>query len=157
MFNFSICTWKAFSVPAEKFINWPRYPHECDQIRFIYQHRIPCPQNFTGQKCLTTDIDIYARTHTLMGWKVYMMMSYLSAIEFFWPIKSKHCNTNERSVWTTRGTMLMNKPYLVTFHGSILVSLSLIHFIYISSFNIWRGRVISIENSVVSFLLCFIL
>ena len=37
-------------------------------------------------------------------------------------MRSKHNNTSERSVWTTRGTILKNKPYLVTFQESILVS-----------------------------------
>ena len=35
---------------------------------------------------------------------------------------SKHCITNGKSVQTVKGIMLKNKPHLVTFHESILVS-----------------------------------
>ena len=39
-------------------------------------------------------------------------------------MRSKHCNTNGRFVWTARGlTMLKKKFHLVTFHERILVSL----------------------------------
>ena len=41
----------------------------------------------------------------------------------FWPMISKHCNTDGRTVRTARGTMLKNKPHLVIVHESILVSL----------------------------------
>ena len=33
----------------------------------------------------------------------------------------KRCNTDGRSVWTVKGTMLKNKPNLVTFHEIFLV------------------------------------
>ena len=35
---------------------------------------------------------------------------------------SKHNNIG-RSAWTAMGTILKNKPFLVTFYGSILISL----------------------------------
>ena len=48
----------------------------------------------------------------------------ISAVDdFFLPMGSKHCNTDGRNVWTARDTMLKNKPHLVTFYKSILVSL----------------------------------
>ena len=34
---------------------------------------------------------------------------------------SKHCNTDGRSVRTTRATILKNKPHLVTFHENIWI------------------------------------
>ena len=47
-----------------------------------------------------------------------------SAVEdFFLPMKSKYCNTDGRSVWTVRGTMLKNKFHSVAPQESILVSL----------------------------------
>ena len=53
-----------------------------------------------------------------VGWKVdIIMMLYLLLINF-WPMGSKHCNTDWRSVWTAKGAMLKNK-----FHESILVNL----------------------------------
>ena len=42
---------------------------------------------------------------------------------FFLPIGSKHCNSNKRSVWTTRETILKNKPHLFWFYEIILISL----------------------------------
>ena len=50
-----------------------------------------------------------------VGWKVHLMTSYLLLMSSFLTMGSKHCNTNGRSVWTSRGTMLKNKPHLVTF------------------------------------------
>ena len=41
----------------------------------------------------------------------------------FLTMGSKYYNTDDRSVWNTRGTTLKNKPHLITFHESILVSL----------------------------------
>ena len=35
---------------------------------------------------------------------------------------SKHCNTDERSVWTSWDTLLKNKHHLAPFHISILVN-----------------------------------
>ena len=40
----------------------------------------------------------------------------------FWLMGSKHCKTDGRSMWTARRSMLKNKPHLVMFHESILVS-----------------------------------
>ena len=54
-----------------------------------------------------------------VGWKfhvIYLLLNFLL-------IGSKHCNTNERSLWTARETVLKNKPHLFTFHESILVRL----------------------------------
>ena len=39
------------------------------------------------------------------------------------PRKSKHCNTNGRSVWTAGETVLKINPYLVKFNHCIIVSL----------------------------------
>ena len=49
------------------------------------------------------------------------MTSYVLLI--FLSMESKHSNTDGRSVWISRETMLKNKPRLVTFYESILVSL----------------------------------
>ena len=47
----------------------------------------------------------------------------ISAVEdIFLPMRSKYCNTDGRSVGTTRGTWLKNKSHLITFHDIILVS-----------------------------------
>ena len=62
-------------------------------------------------------------TNMGVGWKVHMMASNLFFM-IFWPMGSKHSNTNGRSMWTTRGIMLKHKEYLVIFHESILVFLS---------------------------------
>ena len=64
-------------------------------------------------------------------------MSYL-LLMIFWPMGSKHCHTNERSVWTSRRTMLENKPHLVTFQESISVSLLIFQptLVYISWFEV---------------------
>ena len=43
----------------------------------------------------------------------------ISAVVFFLPMGSKHCNTDRRSVLTTN----KDKPYLITFHEKILVGL----------------------------------
>ena len=43
--------------------------------------------------------------------------------DFFCQMGSKHCNTDGSSRWTARRTMLKNKPHLVPFHESLLVSL----------------------------------
>ena len=51
---------------------------------------------------------------------------YICCWWLLWPMQSKHCNTNGRSVWTTR-TMLKNKLHLVTFHERILVSIWTFH------------------------------
>ena len=57
-----------------------------------------------------------------------LKMSYddvISAVDhFFLPMVSKHCNTDVRSVQTIKGTLLKDKPYLFTFHESILVNLT---------------------------------
>ena len=37
-------------------------------------------------------------------------------------MESKHCNTYWRNVWTAKGTMMKNKPHLITLHGSIFWS-----------------------------------
>ena len=51
------------------------------------------------------------------GWKVHLLSSFLLLMWWLiWPMKSKHCNTDGRS-------MLKNKPHLITFHENILVSL----------------------------------
>ena len=42
---------------------------------------------------------------------------------FFLPMGSKHCNTKGKCMWITMGTMFKNKPHLVTFFESMLVSL----------------------------------
>ena len=55
-----------------------------------------------------------------MDRKVHIMASYLLLVTF---LRFKHYNTDGRSVWTGRGTLLKNKPHLVTFHETILVSL----------------------------------
>ena len=78
-----------------------------------------------------THTHTYTHTHThthiyiwytgvgerFIGWKFYVTL-YLLLITF-WPMNSKQCNTNGRSVWTTMWTMLKNKPHLVTFHESM--------------------------------------
>ena len=64
-------------------------------------------------------IYIYVYIYTNKGWKVPMMTSYLLLITF-WPIGSKYWNTDRRSVYITRGTLLTNKPILVTFQESII-------------------------------------
>ena len=51
-----------------------------------------------------------------MGGKVHRLMSYLQ-------LMTRHCNSDGRSVWTAKVTMLQNKPYLIPFHESTLVSL----------------------------------
>ena len=43
------------------------------------------------------------------------MTSYLLLI-IFWPMVSKHCNTNGSSMWTIKFTWLKSNSYLVTFH-----------------------------------------
>ena len=48
----------------------------------------------------------------IVNWKVHLT-SYL--LWLFWTMRSKHCNTNAKSVWTSRKTMLKNKPHLVKF------------------------------------------
>ena len=50
------------------------------------------------------------------------MTSYLPWMTF-WLIVSKHCITDRGNVWTTKETMLKNKPHLVSFHRSIFISL----------------------------------
>ena len=57
-----------------------------------------------------------------MSWKVHMMTSYLQLMTFL-TIGSKYCNTIGKSEWVTRGSVLKNRPHLVTFHEGILVSL----------------------------------
>ena len=49
---------------------------------------------------------------------------HMCCFDLFWPMRSKHFNTDGRTVWAARGTMLKNIPHLVIFHESILVSLS---------------------------------
>ena len=67
------------------------------------------------------DIYIYIlHTHTYNHIYIYeseLKSSYdgLSTVDYFWPMGYKHFNTNRRSVWTARGTML-KKSHLVTFH-----------------------------------------
>ena len=58
--------------------------------------------------------------------------------DFFWPIGSKHCNTNERNMWTARWIISKSKPNLIDpFNVNIFqlvlvsVSLSLSLYIYI--------------------------
>ena len=41
----------------------------------------------------------------------------------FLPMVSKHCNTDGRSMWIARWTMLKNELQLVIFHKRILISL----------------------------------
>ena len=57
---------------------------------------------------------------------IYIQSSYddvISTIDDFFTIESKYCNTEGRSVWTARGTMLKNKPHFFVFYGSIMVKL----------------------------------
>ena len=63
-----------------------------------------------------------------LGWKVQRLKSSSNNVitivdNIFWPMRSKHGNTDGRRVRTAKGTMFKNKPHLVTFHESILVSL----------------------------------
>ena len=53
----------------------------------------------------------------------FVLWYYICCWWLFWLIGSKHYNTDRKSVWTTKRTILKNKLYLVTVHGSILVSL----------------------------------
>ena len=41
----------------------------------------------------------------------------------FWLMWSKVCKIDERSVWTTRGTVTKNEPHLVAFCGCIFIIL----------------------------------
>ena len=61
-----------------------------------------------------------------------MMISYQLLMTFFMPMRSKHCITDGTSVWTARRTILKNKPHLVTFHESMLVSIYIYIYIYIN-------------------------
>ena len=78
------------------------------------------------------------------GWKSSYDDIIFAVNDFFRPIRSKHCNTDKRSVWSTRETILKRKLFrshsmrvswsgyelfsqpqytsLGTFHGPILVS-----------------------------------
>ena len=53
-----------------------------------------------------------------VAWKVLMIMLYLLLITFL-PKGSKHGNTDGKSVWTLKETMLKNKTH---FHECILIS-----------------------------------
>ena len=50
-------------------------------------------------------------------------------LKTFWPMGSKHCNINEKSVWTAKWTKFKNRTYLVTFYESQLMNFTqtLIH------------------------------
>ena len=61
-------------------------------------------------------------THTRGCAEKFEMTSYLLLINFL-TNRTKQCNTHGRSVWIIRGTILKNKPHLMLFHESILVSL----------------------------------
>ena len=78
----------------------------------------------------------------------------ISAVDDFFNRWDQSTTTPMEDMWTTRGTMLKNKPNLVTFHESILVRLWTFQLtlIYIKNFNIdivvvmprtilpWRNR-----------------
>ena len=72
---------------------------------------------------------VHVRTFTYEGWlksssvEKFILWRHLCCWWVFWQLGSKHGNTGGRSMWTEVGTMLKNKPYLVIFHESILVSL----------------------------------
>ena len=78
----------------------------------------------------------------LWGWAeklIRLKCSYdhvISTIHYdnFLPMGSKHCNTNGSIVWTPRGDILKNKPQLVIFHESILVSLRTFQLTLINTF-----------------------
>ena len=81
---------------------------------------------------------------TKMSWKFHRLESsyddIINVVKYFLPMETKHCNTNRSIVWTARETMLKNKPHLVTFDESILVSLRIFQaiIIYIN----WKVHVI---------------
>ena len=66
-------------------------------------------------------MNIYITVYISVGWKVQRLKSSYDDViytvdAFFWPMGFKCYNTDERSEWTAKGTMLKNKPHLVTFY-----------------------------------------
>ena len=79
--------------------------------------------------------------------EVELKSSYQQLI--FLPMRSKRCNTDGKSAWTSRRTVLDNKPHLVIIHESFLINqwtfrpirvISLSLQIYISSLPFWLSR-----------------
>ena len=77
-------------------------------------------------------IYIYIYTHVYMHIKAFKniyeggLKTWLHHICCWWhfgPMGSKHHNIDGSSVWSIMWTTLKNKPHLVTFYESILVSL----------------------------------
>ena len=64
-----------------------------------------------------------------IDWKVHMMTSPLMPVIF---ARSKYCNTDGKSLWTTKRTLLKNKNHLKVFQWSILVSVWIYPLIYLS-------------------------
>ena len=96
---------------------------------------------YTTSKTLFVNVmhnSIWWRTEKFLGWKVPWLKSssaekFLAEKLIWWhhtcsgwyflPMESKHCNPDGWNVWTSKETMLKNKPLLVTLHKSIFVSL----------------------------------
>ena len=75
-----------------------------------------------------------------ISWKVPWDICYWLS----WPTGSKHSNIVERSVRTTRETMLKKKTHLVTFHQRILINLRTFQPTFVSMCTGWL--IITIEN-----------
>ena len=66
---------------------------------------------------------IYIYIHTQRWFEKLIDWCHICCWWLIWLMEFKHCNINGRNVLTAKGTMLKNKPHLVSFHSSILVSL----------------------------------
>ena len=78
----------------------------------------------------------------IWGWaEMFIWIHHILCCRVFWPVGSKHCNTNGRCVLTIRRIMLKNEPYLIVFPTENLIQ-SMNFFSYFSNINIIKPAVL---------------
>ena len=110
--------------PSDYFVSYPGHSLERSypsaEMHFAYSI---APADWAGVRWLFGFYGMSTRVG-LWGWaEKGPYDDVISAVDNFLIMGSKTCNSDGRSVWTVRLTMLKNKPLLVTFHKSILVNL----------------------------------